>query len=276
MKPVYLLSAMLLVTGITNAQTSNTMSAIQKNKEIVRRLYEEALNKRNLNLLEELVSVDYSGIAGKKGPDAIKESVAPLIAAFPDIQWKIEDLIGENDKVTVRWGWQGTQQAPYLHFPPTGKTVANTGIAVYELKNGKIAGAHLLTDRLGFLQGLGVLPTDLALLPKKQAYKERVSFIDKFRVPAGARQAFYERMNINRSLIKTLPGFIEDAAYEYTSENGDLICVTVALWQSREALNKAREVVQEQYKKEGVDPAEMLKRLNIVADRGVYEEIGNN
>ncbi len=39
-------------------------------------------------------------------------------------------------------------------------------------------------------------------------------FIDKFLVPENAKQEFIERMNINRSFIKTLNGFNEDAAYE--------------------------------------------------------------
>ena len=101
----------------------------------------------------------------------------------------------------------------------------------------------------------------------------RVYFIDKFLIPAAAKKEFYERMSINRNFIKTLPGFITDDAYEYTDEKGNLICVTVAQWENKEAFGKAREAVQEEYKKEGFDPAAMFKRLNITADRGVYTKV---
>lgn len=47
-------------------------------------------------------------------------------------------------------------------------------------------------------------------------------------------------MAINRDLIKNLPGFIEDAAYEYTDADGNLICVTIALWNTEQALNKGK------------------------------------
>jgi hypothetical protein len=100
-----------------------------------------------------------------------------------------------------------------------------------------------------------------------------VQFIDKFIVPAAAKQAFYERMTINRNFIKTLPGFIRDAAYERTDEEGNLICITIAVWANAEALNKAKEAVQAEYKKQGFNPAEMFKQLHIVIDRGVYNEI---
>ena len=102
---------------------------------------------------------------------------------------------------------------------------------------------------------------------------ERI-FIDRFIVPQKSKQEFLERMNINRNFIKTLPGFIEDSAYERYDEQGNLICVTVAVWASEEAIKKAREAVQAEYKKEGFDLQAMLERLNItMIERGVYTKL---
>ena len=84
---------------------------------------------------------------------------------------------------------------------------------------------------------------------------------------------FYERTSINRNFIKNLSGFMEDAAYGYTDNDGNLIRITVAVWENIQALNNAKEAVQAEYKKQGFNPAEMLKRLNIVADRGIYTEL---
>ncbi len=63
-------------------------------------------------------------------------------------------------------------------------------------------------------------------------------------MPATAIKEFKERVTINREFIKKLPGFIEDAAYEYADKDGNLIFITVALWQNSEALNNAKEAVQ--------------------------------
>lgn len=106
---------------------------------------------------------------------------------------------------------------------------------------------------------------------KKTDTAEQI-LIDKFFVPGNARQEFYERANINRNFIKKLPGFIEDKVYERTDEQGNLIVVTIAVWKNADAIKKAKEAVQAEYKKEGFDMQEMLKRLNIVIDRGVYEK----
>ena len=276
----YLLLAILLIPGISNARLNDDnktakkkesdMYTAQNNKETVRKLYEEFLNKRKLEGLKDIISDDYAGFPGKQGLAGFEAPILPLIQAFPDIQWKILELIGEGDKVMVKWEIEGTHVNQFQHIAPSGKKVKGTGMGILEFRDGKIVNAQVLTDRLGFLQELGVLPADITTLSNKKPHNGQVNFIDKFSVPPAAQKEFYERMSINRSFIKKLPGFITDAAYEYTDDNGNLICVTVAQWESRDAFNKAREAVQAEYKREGFDAAAMFKRLNITADRGVY------
>jgi predicted ester cyclase/heme-degrading monooxygenase HmoA len=276
---------MLVFPGIINAQTSNNnikntknkeiiMNATQQNKEVVRKIFEQCLNKRNLDQLKEFISDDYNGVLGKKGAAGFQEPALPLIKAFPDIQWNITELIAEGDKVVLSWKWQGTQTAAYYaNVASTGKTIINDGVAIMTLKSGKVISNQVLTDRLGFLQAMDILPVDVNALVNKKAHNGQVNFIDKFLVPKAAIHEFQERVKINRAFIKTLPGFIEDAAYEYTDNEGNLICVTIAFWQSREALNKAKEAVQEFYKKDGFNPAETFERLHITVDRGIYTQI---
>ena len=96
-------------------------------------------------------------------------------------------------------------------------------------------------------------------------------FIDRFIVPQNSKTEFIKRMKINRDLIKTLPGFIEDSVYERNDEQGHVIFVTVATWASEEAIKKAKDAVQAAYRKEGFNIQAMLERLNItMAERGVY------
>jgi hypothetical protein len=99
----------------------------------------------------------------------------------------------------------------------------------------------------------------------------RQILIDHFIVPEGSKKAFYERMEINRNFIKQLPGFVEDAVYERIDEKGNLVCTTIAVWANEDAINKAREAVQAEYRRQNFNLPEMLKRLNIVIDRGIYK-----
>jgi predicted ester cyclase len=239
----------------------------------VRTIYEEALNKRNLRLLQELISPEYTGIRGTKGAAAFEEPVAQLIKSFPDIQWHIQELIEEKNKVVVKWKLQGTHEAPFNTYAATHKKISNEGVGIFDLKDGKIVASQVQTDRLAFLQDLEVLPLDLSSLPRKKDHPNQVQFIDRFFVPAAAKEAFLERMKINRKFIKTLPGFIQDEAYVSTDPEGNLICITVALWSNIESVKKAKELVQKEYKKQGFDLPDFLSRSKITMERAMYKRV---
>lgn len=271
---ICLVLAVGLAGGYTQAQDNNhvntkTMTSNERNKETVRQLFEEVFNNRRADLLKELVSDDYVGVHGDKGPAAFQAQTSALITAFPDIHYKLENLVSEDGKVAVRWTLQGTHKATFNSIPATGKTITTEGMAIYSCKDGKIVSLDILTDRLGFLQQLGIVPAN----PVAAASPDAPRFIDKFVIPAGAVNEFHIRMKISRDFLKTLPGFIKDMAYEYTDEGGNLVCVTVAEWESMEALSKAKEAVQAEYQREGFNPGEMFRRLNISMDRGIYKAV---
>lgn len=100
----------------------------------------------------------------------------------------------------------------------------------------------------------------------------QVVLIDRFVVPTAAKAEFLERANINRDFIKNLPGFVEDNAYEEDGETESRI-VTVAVWADEEAFKKARIAVTEEYKRQNFDVAELVKRLHIQMERGIYKRL---
>lgn len=249
------------------------MSTTQQNKEVIQNLYDLALNQRKFELLPHYVSEDYIGFRGEKGPQSFKEPVLGLIHSFPNIQWNIQELLAEDDRVMVRWKLTGTQTLRYQYIANTGNKVANDGLAIFVLKNGKVIKGDVHTDRLGFLQQLDVLPQDISLIQKRKPSADHVRFIDKFLIPPSAKKEFMARMAMNRDFIRNLPGFIEDAAYAYYDEQGNAIVITIALWENDDAVQRAKEVVQAEYKRIGFNPGEMMQRLHITMDRGLYKEI---
>jgi steroid delta-isomerase-like uncharacterized protein len=133
------------------------------NKRTIRRLYEDAINRGQLQLIDELVASDFVGVHGETGPAGFRTTLTGLRAGFPDIHFFIDDVIGDGDRVAVRWHWTGTQRGPFQGHPPTDKPVSNTGIAIYQLHDGKVAHTWLESDRLGALQQLGIVPPDAML-----------------------------------------------------------------------------------------------------------------
>lgn len=100
--------------------------------------------------------------------------------------------------------------------------------------------------------------------------------IDKFIVPEPGIEEFTERLQKNPDIIKKLPGFIKHDVYQRRDESGNLICITVAEWESAEALENAKQAVKAKYEEDGFDPAAMFERLNITADRGIYLVVEKN
>lgn len=280
--PAGLVFIVLLIPGTAwvqmtvNNQTEKEiiMSDAEKNKEIVRNLYEQSLNNRNFELLRNYVSEEYIGPGGKKGAEAFIEQVTLIIDAFPDVQWKIQEIIGEAGKVMIRWKLEGTHTGkPFMNIAPTDKPVSNNGIGIYELEDEKIVNAQIQTDRFGFLQQLGVLPPDFISSLDENVRRDRVVFIDKFLLPQKAEEEFITRMNVNRDFIEDLPGFIQDNVYEQTGGDGNRVIITVAVWENEEALNRAKEAVQAEYQRTGFNPQEFMERLNIKLERGTYREL---
>jgi steroid delta-isomerase-like uncharacterized protein len=118
-------------------------SVLRDNKALIRRLFEEEINQKNLTVMESMLTDDYLSHNDSVGaPSNIKQTekfLAAVFAAFPDTHVTIEDMIAESDKVVVRNTWRGTFRGPWMGIPPTGKEVTWTGIVIWRIENGKIA-----------------------------------------------------------------------------------------------------------------------------------------
>jgi steroid delta-isomerase-like uncharacterized protein len=138
------------------------------NQTIIQTLFEECFNRGKLELLEQLVSPDYVpdyvGARGARGREGFQFIVA-LRAAFPDIHYSVDDILAANDRVAIRWHWTGTHQGEFRGIRASQRSVSTTGSGIFRLRDRKIIGASLETDRLGFLQQLGVVAPDDKLLP---------------------------------------------------------------------------------------------------------------
>lgn len=134
---------------------------MSSNKEVVRRVYDEVLNKRNLNLIQELFRPDYiehDPMPGQRtGLDGVNDRFGMLIKAL-DPHFTIEDLIAEGDRVVVRWTNAGTNVGDFFGIPATGRAFKIPGIDIYRLQDGKLAEHWHVVDVFGHMVQLGVIP----------------------------------------------------------------------------------------------------------------------
>ncbi len=154
------ITAFFLVFMIVPQATAATDDA-EANKALVRRPLEEAYNKGNLDVIDEVYAADYTWPIDKPQTHSsaeFKQHVAEVRAAFPDIHITAEDMIAEGDKVVTRWTIIATHKGEFMGVPATGKKVAGTGILITRIADGKIAGDWENSDQLGLMQQLGVYP----------------------------------------------------------------------------------------------------------------------
>jgi len=130
---------------------------VQLNKHLVEQLYTDCINNGCLERLDDLIHQDFVGSRGEKGPEGYTQTIAMVRTGFPDVYFRIEDLIGENDRVVARWRMEGTHLGPFAGFPATGKRVMQTAIVIYRVKDGKLVRAWLQRDSLGLLRQIGAI-----------------------------------------------------------------------------------------------------------------------
>lgn len=134
----------------------------EQNKTIANRIPLEAINKRNLDLLDELTTPDAVDHVLPPGmPPTVastKQFFAMLFAAFPDFQYTIDFAVAEGDKVVQRVTASGTMKGDFMGIPASGKHATWTETHIVRLVNGRVAEHWGNIDQAGMLQQLGFMP----------------------------------------------------------------------------------------------------------------------
>ena len=133
--------------------------SVEKNKENQRRIVEEVFNNRDMSVIPELISPDFSYDAffGQfRGPEGFKQMCELQNAAFPDLHYTIEDIVGEGDKLVTRMTWSGTFDGEFGGIKPTGKHISLKEAVFSTFKDGKETGPVTYMDMLSFFQQAGI------------------------------------------------------------------------------------------------------------------------
>jgi steroid delta-isomerase-like uncharacterized protein len=130
------------------------------NKSIVRRYFEQVFNEHRQDLVEEFLAdnIELHGSGLAAGVEVVKQWLSTFTTAFPDHHYTIEDVVAEGDRVVARTTFKGTQLGEMQGIPATGKVASVPAITIFRLENGKIAEGWMVSDGLGMMQQLGVIP----------------------------------------------------------------------------------------------------------------------
>lgn len=133
---------------------------LEANKRVVERIWEELVNGRRPEALEELVRgdfVDHAPLPGLASDlEGLRSRLRILHRAFPDFQSSILDLVAENDKVVAFVLSAGTHLDDFAGVPATGRRFAMQEIQILRIVDGKMVEHWQVADLFGMLVQLGL------------------------------------------------------------------------------------------------------------------------
>ena len=135
-------------------------------KATVRRYIEEALDNRNLDVLDAMVAPDCiihrpESPEPIRGLPAFKQALRKILEAYKEFRTTIYDLIAEEDRVACRLSHCAVHRGAWTsrigRHEVAGKPVTWSAIVIFRFRDGKIAEEWVSRDELGMLIELGML-----------------------------------------------------------------------------------------------------------------------
>lgn len=129
---------------------------------VVRRYFEEVLNAGNSGAADSLLTGDFiMRFPGSPEPlarEGWEATNQQFRTAFPDQATSVDDIVVQGDKAAARFTFRGTQSGEFMGLPATNQRVSMTGIAIFELRGGRIAEHWVEFDAAGLMRQLTGVP----------------------------------------------------------------------------------------------------------------------
>jgi predicted ester cyclase len=133
---------------------------LDRNKRVVERIWDELVNGRRSDALDELVCrnfVDHAPLPGLAADlEGLRQRLQILHRAFPDFHSTIIDLVAEGDKVVAFVLSEGTHQGDFAGVPATGRRFSMQEIQILRIADGKMVEHWQVADLFGMFVQLGL------------------------------------------------------------------------------------------------------------------------
>jgi predicted ester cyclase len=139
---------------------------VSQQKAIVRRYFKEVLDRRKIEILNELVTADCIIHRPEMaepivGVEAFREALSGILQVYSEFSTTIHDLIAEEDRVACRLSHRALNRGEWTsrhgRHEVTGKSVTWDAIAIFRFREGRIAEEWVSRDELGMLIQLGIV-----------------------------------------------------------------------------------------------------------------------
>lgn len=152
-----LVSSLVAVVLASAAPPSMASGNAERNKALVRRVFEEILNGEKYEVFEKIYTKDFVKHVDRHNSSLAEEieDARSMKTASSDMVMTIDKMIAERDLVVVLYTGRGTSTGPFSGMPATGKTYVVTGMTLYRLSKGRIAEEWTFYNMLDILNQFG-------------------------------------------------------------------------------------------------------------------------
>ena len=143
----------------------NDQDKIERNRNAMR-LFETCINTNDLTLGLQLIAEDAEFLTPVsptplKGAEGYLSVVEMMRKSFPDVQWKLENMVADAATVAVQWRCSGTFNGtrPFAGLAPNGRSFCATVMNFYSFnENGKIVDDVSADGIAEILREIGAFP----------------------------------------------------------------------------------------------------------------------
>jgi steroid delta-isomerase-like uncharacterized protein len=124
-------------------------------KEFVTNYMMQAWNERDPSVITRTFLPDakiHSSSEDLIGAEEMVATVESWLAAFPDLQVTIQEIVQENGMVVAMWSATGTHKGALRELQPTGLTAQYRGVTIHRVQDNKIAEYWAYVDMRAFLE----------------------------------------------------------------------------------------------------------------------------
>jgi steroid delta-isomerase-like uncharacterized protein len=137
-----------------------------ENKAVVQRWFSDVVSRGDMHSLDEICAVchpQFEMVRGvvepaPQGIDGLKDLIASLRTAFPDLSATVDEQVAEGDKVVSRVTMSGTHEGEFMGAPATGKSFTIPGVSIWEVIDGQLISEWVSWDSMSMMQQLGLAP----------------------------------------------------------------------------------------------------------------------
>ena len=151
------------VTAEIGAESTALTQAEARNAETVRRMVGYLSSHNVAGMLscfdDDMEWLDVPMEASYRGKAEIGAFLDSLFDAFPDLEYRLINLVTRGDNVVAQFAMRGTHQNTFYGLPGTQAVVEIPCLSMISMRDGKMLSDHCYFDNAMILRQMGLMPS---------------------------------------------------------------------------------------------------------------------